>query len=85
MSNNNVVLSKAKVGKFYFIKNFSSNLSFYEKDRLLTYGFIEDKLIRVVRRSIFGNTFQVQVSGINLVIRKKEAKNIYLKDCNNES
>lgn len=80
-----VTLAKAKVGKIYIIKGFSSSLSFYEKDRLLTYGFIENNTLKVIRKSIFGNTFQVQISGSSLVVRKKEANSILLQEVSYES
>jgi Fe2+ transport system protein FeoA len=75
-----VFLSKAKIGKIYSIKGFSSNLSFYEKERLLTYGFIENNTLKIIRKSIFGNTFQINISGGSLVIRRKEANTILLQE-----
>lgn len=76
-----VFLSKAKIGKIYSIRGFSSNLSFYEKERLLTYGFIENNTLKIIRKSIFGNTFQINISGGSLVIRRKEANTILLQEC----
>ncbi len=75
-----VFLSKAKIGKIYSIRGFSSNLSFYEKERLLTYGFIENNTLKIIRKSIFGNTFQINISGGSLVIRRKEANTILLQE-----
>lgn len=85
MSIETILLSKAQVGKSYMVKDFASSLSFYEKERLLTYGFIENNKIKVVRKSIFGNTLQVQLFSGSLVVRKKEANQILLKDISSES
>lgn len=81
MEEKDVFLSKAIIGKLYYIKGFSKNLSFYEKERLLTYGFIENNSVKIIRKSILGNTFQVQISGGSLLVRKKEARSILLKEC----
>ncbi|MDR0484036.1 MAG: ferrous iron transport protein A [Alphaproteobacteria bacterium] len=80
-----IFLSKAKLGKTYYIVRFANNLSFYEKDRLLSYGFFEGNSLKVLRKSVFGSTFQVRISDYNLVLRKKEANMIVLQEESNES
>ncbi|MDR2008065.1 MAG: ferrous iron transport protein A [Alphaproteobacteria bacterium] len=75
-----IFLSSAKVGKDYIIVEFSKKLSFYEKDRLASYGFVIGNSLKVLRKSIMGNTFEVSIIGSNLVIRKKEADSILLQE-----
>ncbi|MCL2566670.1 MAG: ferrous iron transport protein A [Alphaproteobacteria bacterium] len=80
-----IFLSKAHEGKDYTIIGFSDNLSLHEKDRLASYGFVIGNSLRIIRKSIMGNTFEVNIVGSNLVIRKKEADNILLQEGAHES
>lgn len=76
---NNLTLDSAQLNTVYIITGFNSNLSFYEKERLQAYGFVAGCSIKVIRKSLFGNTLQVFINNCNLIIRKKDATNIILK------
>lgn len=82
---NKTTLDNAKLNTVYTIAKFNSNLSFYQKERLQAYGFVAGCSIKVVRKSLFGNTLQVFINNCNLIIRKKDASNIILqiKQANN--
>ncbi len=73
-----ISLDKAITNVKYIVASLGHNLSFYEKERLLSHDFIPENPITLVRKSLFCKTFQVKVNNLNLVIRRKDAKKIYI-------
>ena len=66
-------LDKAKCRLFYKIIGYSEKSPLKIKRRLLELGLTEGQKIRVVRKSLLGKAFLIEVRGYSLSIRKNLA------------
>lgn len=73
-------LKDAKVGRFYTIKN----LSEYSPDkivrRLFDLGFTPMQRVKILRKSLIGKTFLVEIRGYVLSMRSSVAEAIILNE-----
>ncbi len=49
------------------------------KDRLLSFGIMQDEIIELKTYSLAKNTFEVQIGGTLVALREEEAKKIEVK------
>lgn len=73
-------LKNAKTGKFYTIKNLSEFASDKIVRRLFDLGFTPMQKIKLVRKSLIGKTFLVEVRGYILSMRASVAEVIVLNE-----
>lgn len=63
-------LTNANIGKFYTVKGFVEGASIKIKRRILELGFTRGQKIKIVRKSLLGKAFLVELRGFTLTIRK---------------
>lgn len=72
-------LGKVKVGVFYTIKGFSDKAPLKIKRRLLELGLTVGQSVRLVRKSLLGKAFLLQVRGYTLSLRRSLASFVMLE------
>ena len=75
-----LTLQKAKVGKFYKILKLSEYSSDKIVRRLFDLGFTSNQDIRLVRKSLIGKTFLVELRGYTISLRSSVAQAIILQE-----
>lgn len=63
-------LSKAQKGKFYRIKGIKLSAPIKIKRRILELGFTRGQNVKMVRKSLLGKAYLVELRGYTLTIRK---------------
>lgn len=76
-----MTVDKLKKGQNAIIKNINADKSL--KDRLISFGIMQDENIELKTHSLAKNTFEVQVGGTLVALREDEAKKIEVKIINN--
>lgn len=64
------ILSSVKLNKPFSISDFSPSLSLNVKRRLFDLGFVKGAKIKVLRKSLLGRAFLVEIRGYCLTIKK---------------
>lgn len=63
-------LSNAKKGIFYEVKGISPTANLKIKRRLLELGFTRGQKVKVVRKSLLGKAYLVEIRGFTLTVRR---------------
>lgn len=71
-------LLKGKVGKLYTIKGISENAPIKIKRRILELGFTRGQGVKIIRKSLLGKAFLIEIRGFILTIRKNIAELILI-------
>lgn len=74
---NNLML--AKVGMFYIIEGIMDKAPLKIKRRILELGFTRGQRVRLLRKSLLGKAYLVELRGFTLTIRKDIAGLIILR------
>ncbi len=72
-----MTLDKLKKGQIATIEKIDANSAL--KDRLLSFGIMQDETIELKAYSLAKNTFEVQVGNTLVALREDEAKKIKVK------
>ncbi len=64
------ILEKAKNGVFYTIESYSKNAPLALKRRILELGLTPGQKVRIVRKSLLGKAYLIEVRGYTLSMRK---------------
>ena len=64
-------LLKSKIGRWQKISGFSNDIPLKIKRRLMELGFIASQNVKVLRKSLFGKTFMLEIRNITLLLRKE--------------
>lgn len=75
-----MTLDKLKKGQVALIEKIDADK--VPKDRLLSFGIMQDESIELKTHSLAKNTFEVQVGGTLVALREEEAKKIKVKIIN---
>ncbi len=73
-------LLKAKKNVYQSISSISDNATFKIKRRLLELGFTPDTKVRILRKSLLGQAYLVEIRGFVLSMRKEILTNVLIKD-----
>ena len=73
-------LAKAKRNKFYVVEKIKDNAPFKIKRRLLELGFTPGVKVKLVRKSLIGQAYLIEIRGFLLSVRKNIASFISIKD-----
>ncbi|MDD5358786.1 MAG: FeoA family protein [Sulfurovaceae bacterium] len=76
-----MTLDMLKKGQIATIKKINADMVL--KDRLLSFGIMQDESIELKTHSLAKNTFEVQVGSTLVALREEEAKKIEVKITNN--
>lgn len=72
-----MTLDKLKKGQIATIEKIDADTML--KDRLLSFGIVQDETIELRAHSLAKNTFEVQVGSTLVALREEEAKKIQVK------
>ena len=72
-------LTSAKINKFYIIDNISLLSSLKVKRRLLELGFTKGQKIKLLRKSLLGKAFLIEIRGYTLTLKKQIAALVEIK------
>lgn len=72
-------LTSAKINKTYIIENISELTSLKIKRRLLELGFTKGKKIKLLRKSLLGKAYLIEIRGYTLTLKKQIATFIEIK------
>ncbi len=78
-------LYQGKVNTLYTISKFDSTIPFYYKERLYSYGFLENTPIKIIKKPMIFGPLIVNILGTNIMIRKNDAKMIIITPTKNQS
>ena len=67
-------LVNAQINKFYKINKLSLNTPFKIKRRILELGFTNGQAIKLLRKSLLGQAYLIEIRGIVLTLRKDIAE-----------
>lgn len=70
------ILSSVKLNKPFSISDFSPSLNLNVKRRLFDLGFVKGTKIKVLRKSLLGRAFLVEIRGYCLTIKRDIASSI---------
>ena len=71
-------LYEGKENILYIISKFDSTIPFYYKERLHSYGFIENTPITIIKKPFLFGSLIVSILGTQIMIRKNDAKMILI-------
>ena len=77
-------LYQGKVNILYTRSKFDSKTPFYYKERLYSYGFIENTSIKSIKKPMIFGPLIVNILGTNIMIRKNDAKMIIITEKKNQ-
>ena len=69
-------LSNASCGKFYSVKGIEPSSPIKIKRRILELGFTSGQNVKLIRKSLLGKAYLVELRGFTITIRKDIAKMI---------
>lgn len=72
-------LTSAKINKTYIIENISEQTSLKIKRRLLELGFTKGQKIKLLRKSLLGKAYLIEIRGYTLTLKKQIATFIEIK------
>lgn len=72
-------LSECKFNRSYIVEGFDKNLSFKVKRRLCDLGLLPGLSVFLVRRSVLGRAYLIELRGYMLSIRANIAKAVIVK------
>ncbi len=72
-------LTSAKINKTYIIENISELTSLKIKRRLLELGFTKGQKIKLLRKSLLGKAYLIEIRGYTLTLKKQIATFIEIK------
>ena len=72
-------LDKVKIGAVYRIAGFASSVHLKIKRRLLELGLTLGQKVRVVRKSLIGKAYLIEVRGYTLSVRKTLASFVLVR------
>lgn len=75
-----LTLKKAKVGKYYRIQNLSEFAPDKIVRRLFDLGFTPLQQVKIIRKSLIGKAFLVEIRGYTLSLRSTVAEAVILKE-----
>lgn len=63
-------LINAKINKLHIIKGISQNAPLKIKRRILELGFTQGQKVKILRKSVLGKAYLIEIRGFVLTIRK---------------
>lgn len=72
-------LTSSKINKTYIIENISELTSLKIKRRLLELGFTKGQKIKLLRKSLLGKAYLIEIRGYTLTLKKQIATFIEIK------
>lgn len=72
-------LAKARAGKYYEISAYEEKVSIKIKRRLLELGLTVGQKVKIVRKSLLGKAFLIEIRGYSLSMRRDLASFVLVR------